>query len=79
MAFGQAKYENIITDNFMEGYNRVEKPKSEYKSHHRISLTVDEQKKFVSSLYKDKLNSDSKIFLLDRLISITKESLDRCR
>lgn len=42
MAFGQAKYENIITDNFMEGYNRVEKPKSEYKSHHRVSLTVDE-------------------------------------
>ena len=47
MAFGQAKYENIITDNFMEGYNRVEKPKSEYKSHHRVSLTVDEQKKLV--------------------------------
>ena len=50
MAFGQAKYENIITDNFMEGYNRVEKPKSEYKSHHRVSLTVDEQKKLVDYL-----------------------------
>ena len=50
MAFGQAKYENIITDNFMEGYNRVEKPKSEYKSHHRKSLTVDEQKRLVDYL-----------------------------
>ena len=57
MAFGQAKYENIITDNFMEGYNRVEKPKSEYKSHHRVALTVEEQKKLVDYLnnenYKD--------------------------
>ena len=57
MAFGQAKYENIITDNFMEGYNRVEKPKSEYKGHHRVALTVDEQKKLVDYLnntsYKD--------------------------
>lgn len=35
MAFGQATYENIITDNFMSGWKRVEKPKSEYKSHHR--------------------------------------------
>lgn len=50
MAFGQAKYENIITDNFMECYNRVEKPKSEYKSHHRVSLTVDEQKRLVDYL-----------------------------
>lgn len=50
MAFGQAKYENIITDNFMEGYNRVEKPKSEYKSHHRVALTVEEQKKLVNYL-----------------------------
>jgi integrase len=57
MAFGQAKYENIITDNFMEGYNRVEKPKSDYKGHHRIALTVEEQKKLVNHLnnveYKD--------------------------
>lgn len=50
MAFGQAKYENIIADNFMEGYNRIEKPKSEYKSHHRVALTVDEQKKLVDYL-----------------------------
>ena len=52
MAFGQAKYENIITDNFMEGYKRVEKPKSEYKSHKRKSLTIEEQKKLVDYLNK---------------------------
>lgn len=50
MAFGQATYENIISDNFMEGYKRVEKPKSEYKSHHRKSLTIVEQKKLVDYL-----------------------------
>ena len=27
MTFEQAKYENIITDNFMESYNRVEEQK----------------------------------------------------
>lgn len=50
MAFGQATYENIITDNFMTGWKRVEKPKSEYKSHHRKSLTIEEQKKLVDYL-----------------------------
>ena len=50
MAFGQATYENIIIDNFMTGWKRVEKPKSEYKSHHRKSLTIDEQKKLVDYL-----------------------------
>lgn len=50
MAFGQATYENIITDNFMTGWKRVEKPKSEYKSHHRKSLTIEEQKKLVNYL-----------------------------
>ena len=50
MAFGQASYENIITDNFMTGWKRVEKPKSEYKSHHRKSLTIDEQRKLVDYL-----------------------------
>lgn len=50
MGFGQAKYENIIIDNFMEGYKRVEKPKSEYVSHKRKSLTVQEQKKLVNYL-----------------------------
>ncbi len=50
MAFGQATYENIITDNFMTGWKRVEKPKSEYKSHHRKSLTIIEQQKLVDYL-----------------------------
>lgn len=50
MAFVQATYENIITDNFMTGRKRVEKPKSEYKSHHRKSLTIEEQKKLVDYL-----------------------------
>ena len=50
MAFGQASYENIITDNFMTGWKRVEKPKSEYKSHHRKSLTIEEQRKLVDYL-----------------------------
>lgn len=50
MAFGQATYENIITDNLMAGWKRVEKPKSEYKGHHRKSLTIKEQKKLVDYL-----------------------------
>lgn len=50
IAFGQAKYENIITDNFMEGYNRVKKPKSEFVSHKRKALTINEQKKLVDYL-----------------------------
>lgn len=57
MAFGQATYEHIINDNFMTGWKRVEKPKSEYKSHKRKALTIDEQKKLVNYLnlvdYKD--------------------------
>ncbi len=44
MAFGQASYEHIINENFMAGWKRVEKPKSEYKGHHRKSLTIAEQK-----------------------------------
>lgn len=50
MAFGQATYEHIITDNFLTGWKRIEKPKSNYKSHHRISLTIDEQKKLIDYL-----------------------------
>ena len=50
MAFGQASYEHIITDNFLAGWKRVEKPKSEYESHHRISLTIEEQKRLVEYL-----------------------------
>lgn len=51
MAFGQATYENIISDNFMTGWKRVEKPKSEYKSHHRKSLSIEEQKALTQYLY----------------------------
>ena len=47
MAFGQASYEHIINENFMAGWKRVEKPKSEYKGHHRKSLTIIEQRKLV--------------------------------
>ncbi len=65
MAFGQATYENIITDNFMTGWKRVEKPKSEYKGHHRISLTIDEQRKLVDYLYAiDYSNCHHKYLLL---------------
>lgn len=57
MAFGQASYEHIITDNFLMGWKRIEKPKSEYESNHKISLTIDEQKTLVNYLksadYKD--------------------------
>ncbi len=50
IAFGQASYEHIITDNFLAGWKRVEKPKSEYQSRHRISLTIEEQKRLVDYL-----------------------------
>ena len=50
MAFGQASYENIVTDNFMTGWKRVEKPKSEYKTHHRKALTIEEQRKLIEYL-----------------------------
>ena len=50
MGFGEAYHQAIINDNFMTGYKRVEKPKSEYNSHHRISLTIDEQKKLINFL-----------------------------
>lgn len=50
MAFGQASYEHIITDNFLSGWKRIEKPRSSYKSHHRIALTIDEQKKLIDYL-----------------------------
>lgn len=50
MAFGEATYQNIINDNFMVGWKRVEKPKSQYKGHHRKSLTIAEQRKLVDYL-----------------------------
>lgn len=50
MGFGEAEYQKIILDNFMTGYKRVEKPKSEYVSHKRKSLTIEEERKLVEYL-----------------------------
>lgn len=50
MGFGEAEYQKIIEENFMTGYKRVIKPKSEYVSHKRKSLTIDEEKKLVEYL-----------------------------
>ena len=69
MAFGQATYENIITDNFMTGWKRVEKPKSEYKSHHRKSLTIEEQKKLVDYLNSVKYEKCHKKYLFLLLLT----------
>ena len=69
MAFGQASYANIITDNFMTGWKRVEKPKSEYKSHHRKSLTIEEQKKLVDYLNSVKYEKCHKKYLFLLLLT----------
>ena len=50
MGFGEAEYQKIISENFMTGYKRVEKPKSEYVSHKRKSLTIEEERKLVEYL-----------------------------
>lgn len=50
MAFGQASYEHIITENFLAGWKRIEKPISEYVSKHEIALTLEDQKKIVNYL-----------------------------
>ena len=50
MGFGEAYHSKLINENFMTGYKRVEKPKSEYKSHHRISLTIEEERKLIKYL-----------------------------
>ena len=50
MGFGEAEYQKIIQENFMAGYKRVQKPASEYKSHKRKSLTIQEEKKLVDYL-----------------------------
>lgn len=69
MAFGQATYENMITDNFMTGWKRVEKPKSEYKSHHRKSLTIEDQKKLVDYLNSVKYEKFHKKYLFLLLLT----------
>lgn len=50
MGFGEAEYQKIISENFMTGYKRVEKPKSEYVSHKRKYLTIEEERKLVEYL-----------------------------
>ena len=50
MGFGEADYQKIIAENFMTGYKRVGKPKSEYVSHKRKALTIQEEKKLVDYL-----------------------------
>lgn len=52
MGFEEAYHQQIITDNFMTGYKRIEKPKSEYNGHHRIALTIEEQRKLIEFLNK---------------------------
>jgi len=44
MGFGEAYHQQIIKENFLAGYKRIEKPKSEYVGHHRIALTIEEQR-----------------------------------
>ena len=50
MGFGEAYHQGIIQENFMAGYKRIKKPKSEYVGHHRIALTIEEQKKLIQFL-----------------------------
>lgn len=50
MGFGEAYHQQIIKENFMVGYKRIEKPKSEYNGHHRIALTIEEQRKLIEFL-----------------------------
>lgn len=50
MGFGEAYHQGIIQDNFMAGYKRIKRPKSEYVGHHRIALTIEEQKKLIQFL-----------------------------
>ena len=50
MGFGEAYHETIIKENFLAGYKKIEKPKSEYNGHHRIALTIEEQRKLINFL-----------------------------
>lgn len=50
MGFGEAEYQKIIQENFMAGYKRIIKPKSEYVSHKRKSLTIQGERKLVDYL-----------------------------
>ncbi len=50
IGFGEACHKAVIKENFLSGYKKIEKPKSEYNGHHRISLTIDEQRKLIEFL-----------------------------
>lgn len=50
MGFGEAEYQKIIEENFMAGYKRINKPKSEYVSKERKALTIQEEKILVDYL-----------------------------
>lgn len=64
MAFGEAYHKGIITENFMAGYKRVKRPKSEYTGHHRIALTIEEQKKLINFLNDVSYSQYKYLFLL---------------
>lgn len=50
IGYGEASSKKIIEENFMAGYRRVIKPKSEYDSNKRKSLTIKEEKILVDYL-----------------------------
>lgn len=50
IGFAEAYHQGIIKQNFMDGYKKIGKPKSEYESKTRKALTIEEQKKFVNYL-----------------------------
>jgi integrase len=69
MAFGKAKYENIIQDNFIEGHNRVEKLKSNFVKNERIAFTIEEQKILANYLTTIDYNQCRHKYLLLLLLS----------
>lgn len=69
MGFGEAYHQGIIEENFMAGYKRVKKPKSEYVGHHRIALTIDEQKSLIQFLNEVEYSKFKHKYLFLLLIS----------
>lgn len=69
MAFGQASYEHIITENFLAGWKRIEKPTSEYVSRHEISLTLEDQKKIVDYLERTDISKCQYKYMFLLLVS----------
>lgn len=69
IAFGEASYQNIINENFMTGWKRVEKPISQYESKHKVALSIDEQKKLVDYLYNSNYKNCHHKYLFLLLLS----------